>query len=149
MSKTEGNIFYRDIQAVLNNSRIYFLLTPCTCRITKSKCLEILTRVSSGELKRDQRPEMERPIIEIIDNNSCLYHNWWLLNFTTWFAIYRPTVAKTAGLPICPWFLTGEMAPFLRQSKESGADLVGIVSEEIVLWSSGILRPMYIFFFCK
>ena len=78
---------------------------------------------------------------------SCLYHDWCILNFTTWFAIYRPTVAKTAGLPICPWFLTGEMAPFLRQSKESGADLVGIVSEEIVLWSSGILRPIYIFFF--
>lgn len=68
MTKTGGNIFYRDIQAVLNNSPIYFLLTPWSCRITKSKCLEILTRVSSGELKRDQRPEMERPIIEIIDN---------------------------------------------------------------------------------
>lgn len=80
---------------------------------------------------------------------SCLYHDWCILNFTTWFAIYRPTVAKTAGLPICPWFLTGEMAPFLRQSKESGADLVGIVSEEIVLWSSGILCPMYNFFFLE
>lgn len=33
---------------------------------------------------------------------------------------YKPTVAKASALPIWPWLFTGDTAPFLRQSKESG-----------------------------